>query len=259
MKSKLHLTALQISLCWESPLKNRAAIEQHLQKVDFSTDLILLPEMFTSGFTMNPEQVAESMDGPTIEWMKSWAKKLNAAIGGSLVIQEGSLYYNRFVLVTPTAELMQYDKKHTFTLSGEHHAYQTGEGLGLFEFQGWKICLRICYDLRFPVWSRNTQDYDLLLFVANWPRPRIKAWDVLLQARAIENLAYVVGVNRVGTDENGHQYPGHSAVYNPLGQCISGGLSEEESLIKAELHYLDLQHHRKHLRFLEDRDNFHLY
>jgi len=259
MKSKLHLTALQIPLFWEAPIKNRAHIDQHLKKVNSNTDLVVLPEMFTSGFTMNPKAVAEPMGGSTMQWMQSWAIKMNSALGGSLVIQEGDQYYNRFVLVTPSEEVMYYDKRHTFTLVGEHLLYKSGSKEGIFEYLGWKICLRICYDLRFPVWSRNTQDYDLLLFVANWPKPRIHAWDTLLQARAIENMAYVAGVNRIGLDEKDNDYPGHTAVYDALGQIISGKRSGVESLITAELDYLELQEHRKRLRFLEDRDNFDLY
>jgi predicted amidohydrolase len=259
MKSKLHLTALQIPLFWESPLENRAYIDQQLKKIVNPTDLVLLPEMFSSGFTMNPEAVAEPMGGPSMQWMQTWATKLNAILGGSLVIQEGAYFYNRFIMVTPTEEVMYYDKRHTFTLAGEHKAYRAGENEGIFDYQGWKICLRICYDLRFPVWSRNTQEYDLLLYVANWPKPRINAWDTLLKARAIENLSYVVGVNRIGKDEKDNEYTGHTAVYDPLGLCISGGPSAIESLVTAELDYLELQAQRKRLRFLEDRDNFDLY
>jgi predicted amidohydrolase len=154
---------------------------------------------------------------------------------------------------------MIYDKRHTFTLAGEHIAYQSGIKDGIVEYLGWKICLRICYDLRFPVWSRNTHNYDLLIYVANWPKPRIQAWDTLLQARAIENLSYVVGVNRIGEDEKEHQYPGHSAIYDALGNSLSGKISSEQKLITAELDYLELQEHRKRLRFLEDQDSFHLY
>jgi len=259
MKSKFHITALQIPLFWEAPLDNRAFIDQHLQRIQTPTDLILLPEMFTSGFTMNPEIVAESMDGASILWMQAWSTKLNAAVGGSLIIQEGAYFYNRFIFVTPSEEVVYYDKRHTFTLAGEHKAYRAGTNDGIFEYQGWKICLRICYDLRFTVWSRNTQDYDLLLFVANWPKPRIHAWDILLPARAIENLSYVVGVNRVGRDEKDKEYPGHTAVYDALGHCISGKPSTVETQITAELDYLELQGHRKRLRFLEDQDNFDLY
>lgn len=259
MKSKLHITALQLSLFWEAPLENRAYIDQQFQKIQSPTDLILLPEMFTSGFTMNPEAIAEPMDGYSMKWLQAWSTKLNAAIGGSLVIQEGAYYYNRFVFVTPSEKIMYYDKRHTFTLAGEHQAYRAGSNDGLFEYQGWKICLRICYDLRFPVWSRNTHDYDLLLYVANWPKPRIHAWDTLLKARAIENLSYVVGVNRIGQDEKGHEYPGHTAVYDALGHSISDKPSAAETSIEVELDYLELQGHRKRLRFLEDRDNFDLY
>ena len=154
---------------------------------------------------------------------------------------------------------MQYDKRQTFTLAGEHKTFRAGSNEGIFEYEGWKICLRICYDLRFPVWSRNTQDYDVLFYVANWPKPRIHAWDTLLKARAIENLSYVVGVNRIGEDEKGHLYPGHSAVYDPLGNSVSGKISAVETLVTAELDYLELQAHRKRLRFLEDRDDFDLY
>ena len=259
MKSKLQLTALQIPLFWESPLKNRAYIERKFQSIKASTDLVLLPEMFTTGFTMTPETIAEPMGGPSMQWMQTWAIKLNAAIGGSLVIYEEGYYYNRFVIVTPSGDVMHYDKRHTFTLAGEHKTFRAGSNEGIFEYEGWKICLRICYDLRFPVWSRNTQDYDVLFYVANWPKPRIHAWDTLLQARAIENLSYVVGVNRIGEDEKGHLYPGHSAVYDPLGNSVSGKISAVETLVTAELDYLELQAHRKRLRFLEDRDDFDLY
>ena len=220
MKSKLHLTALQIPLFWESPLENRAYIDQQLKKIANPTDLVLLPEMFSSGFTTNPEAVAEPMGGQSMQWMQTWATKLNAVMGGSLVIQEGAYFYNRFIMVTPTEKVMYYDKRHTFTLAGEHKVYRAGENEGIFDYQGWKICLRICYDLRFPVWSRNTQDYDLLLYVANWPKPRVNAWDILLKARAIQNLSYVVGVNRIGKDEKENEYTGHTAVYDPLGLCI---------------------------------------
>ena len=259
MKSKLHITALQISLFWEDPLKNRLNIEEQFRNINFSTDLILLPEMFTTGFTMNSKSVAESMGGPSMQWMQSWAQKLKAAVGGTLAIQEGSFFFNRFIIVTPTEEVMIYDKRHTFTLAGEHIAYQSGIKNGIVEYLGWKICLRICYDLRFPVWSRNTHNYDLLIYVANWPKPRIQAWDTLLKARAIENLSYVVGVNRIGEDEKEHQYPGHSAIYDALGNSLSGKISSEQKLITAELDYLELQEHRKRLRFLEDQDSFHLY
>jgi omega-amidase len=259
MNSKFAIGLIQLPLYWESPEKNRKAIEGYLERLKQPLDLVLLPEMFTSGFTMHPQTVAESMEGPTILWMQNWAKQINAALGGSLAIKEGALFYNRFVIATPSGALYFYDKRHTFTLAGEDKVYKKGTHNGLFKYKGWTLCMRICYDLRFPVWSRNTHNYDILLYVANWPKPRIKAWDTLLQARAIENLSYVVGVNRIGSDANKHSYPGHSAVYDPLGNQLSPACSSEEGIIRAELDFQYLQAQRKQLRFLEDQDSFELY
>jgi len=259
MKAKLKITALQLPLFWENAVKNRAYIDRHFNALSPETDIVLLPELFSSGFTMNVHSVSESMKGTTIQWMQSWATQLDLVLGGSLVIEEEGKFFNRFVMVGPEGLLAHYDKRHTFTLAGEDKAYTSGTNSGLFEYKGWQICLRICYDLRFPVWNRNTTDYDLLIFVANWPSPRINAWDTLLQARAIENMSFVVGVNRVGTDEKGLDYPGHSAIYNPLGKLITEKISAKEEALTADLDYLELQALRKQLRFLEDRDNFDLY
>ncbi|MBT5975334.1 MAG: amidohydrolase [Flavobacteriaceae bacterium] len=259
MKPDLHITALQVPLVWEETIQNREFITKQLHKFSEKTDLVLLPEMFTSGFTMNPEAVAETMKGDTILWMKEWATKLGSAIGGSLVIKEGNKFYNRFIFISPEGEVNYYDKRHPFTLAGEHLVYSSGFEEGIIEYKGWKICLRICYDLRFPVWSRNTHNYDVLIYVANWPKPRINAWDVLLQARAIENMSYVFGVNRIGGDEKGHIYPGRTAAYDGLGNCISEASVVSEFIINAKLNYLKLQELRKKLRFLEDRDNFEMY
>jgi len=258
MQIKLQITALQIPIFWEAPALNRKSIDENLTKLH-DTDIVLLPEMFTSGFTMNPSTVAESMDGPTIKWMKSWAYSLDAAVGGSIVIEKDGTYLNRFLWVTPSGKCSFYDKHHTFKLAGEYKVYQRGNDDGIIIFKGWKICLRICYDLRFPVWSRNTQDYDLLIYVANWPKPRISAWDTLLKARAIENMSYVVGVNRCGEDSKGNDYPGNSAIYDALGDCISGDLSSGTKNISTSINYQELKAHRKKLSFLEDRDNFDLY
>ena len=155
--------------------------------------------------------------------------------------------------------VIYYDKRHTFTLAGEDKIYESGTNSGLFEYQGWKICLRICYDLRFPVWSRNTEDYDLLLFVANWPNQRINAWDTLLKARAIENICYVAGVNRIGTDGEEINYSGHSAIFGPFGNSLASNSYSKEIAIKAELNYKELQMIRKKLPFLDDRDSFEIY
>ena len=258
MKAKLNVTALQIPLFWENAGKNRAYIDRHFDRLNPAADIVLLPELFSTGFTMNSHLVSEPMNGITIQWMQSWAAQWDVLLGGSLVIEEEGKFFNRFVMVGPNGPVALYDKRHTFTLAGEDKAYSAGTNSGLFEYKGWKICLRICYDLRFPVWNRNTTNYDLLIFVANWPAPRINAWDTLLQARAIENMCFVAGVNRIGSDEKGLEYPGHTAIYDPLGKLVSGTVSSEEESVTAELDYLELQAHRKQLRFLEDRDNFDL-
>lgn len=258
MRTPLKVSLFQIPLIWETPISNRKAIESLFLKTESNTDLILLPEMFTSGFTMEPKKVAEPMDGPTVAWMELLAQEHQVAVGGSLVIQEGDHYYNRFLFVTSDGEIQYYDKRHTFTLAGEHKAYKAGENDGLIQYKGWKICLRVCYDLRFPVWSRNTSDYDVLIYVANWPKPRIHAWDTLLKARAIENMAYCIGVNCVGTDPNGNQYPGHSAIYDTLGNLITDKISQKTIVLKASIDYEALKVQRRYLPFLKDRDAFNL-
>ena len=259
MISKLNIVAIQTPVFWENASKNRHFTDKKLRKLETKVDIVLLPEMFTTGFTMNSEKAAEDMHGPTIQWMQDWAEKLGILFGGSLVIRSKGKIYNRFVMVGNKGVLAHYDKRHTFTLAGEDKFYAKGTNHGLFKYKGWKICLRICYDLRFPVWSRNIKNYDLLIYVANWPAERINAWDTLLQARAIENMCYVVGVNRVGTDYNELVYPGHSAIYDPLGEVLAGGISNNEENFKAELNFLELQEYRKQLNFLGDRDNFDLY
>ncbi len=258
MTSNLKISLIQLPLFWENALKNRAYIEKHLNSLDKNSNIVLLPEMFNSGFTMNARKVSETMTGPSILWMKSWAEKLNTILGGSLAIKEGENFYNRFVIVSSEGVIARYDKRHTFTLAEENKSYTSGNDLGLFKYQGWKICLRICYDLRFPVWSRNTTDYDLLIFVANWPVDRISAWDTLLRARAIENMCYVVGVNRTGKDFNGLNYPGHSSIYDPMGELITPENFIKEGVVEAILDYSELEGCRKQFRFLEDRDNFDL-
>ncbi len=211
MKNILKITIIQSELVWENSAQNRQVFLEKIKSISEVVDLIILPEMFTTGFTMNPEKVAETMDGETIHWLKYLAKEKNTAITGSLIIKEGNKYYNRLVFVHPTGEIKTYDKRHTFTLAGEDKIYTAGNKKLIVAYKGWKICPMICYDLRFPVWSRNTDDYNLLIYVANWPKPRITAWSTLLKARAIENMSYVVGVNRIGADDNGHEYSGNSA------------------------------------------------
>ena len=251
---ELRLALVQTPLVWENPKANRELLARKFQGLNGKVDLIILPEMFTTGFTMNPENIPAE-EGPTsVEWMAAIAKKYDAGIMGSLVFCEKDKYYNRLFLVAPDGVLAHYDKRHTFTLAGEHHKYIAGSDKVVCEFRGFRICPQICYDLRFPVWSRNTEDYDLLIYVANWPAPRISAWDALLKARAIENMAYCVGVNRVGKDPNGNSYSGHSTVYDCLGEQVAN--SEKEEIIYATLSKEHIQENRQNLQFLSDRDSF---
>ena len=175
-----------------------------------------------------------------------------------MVILEDSTYYNRCVFVEPDGEISTYDKRHTFTLAGEHKVYKAGIEKIIIDFKGWRICPLVCYDLRFPVWARNTDNYDLLIYVANWPKPRINAWDALLKARAIENMSYCIGVNRVGLDANNYEYPGHSACYNVLGERIDNIPEKKEDIQVVTLNKSDIEHYRNKLNFLNDKDNFNL-
>ena len=255
MKTELNVALIQTDLLWERPQANRKQIETYFEQLASNTDVVFLPEMFSTGFTMRPELVAESMSGVTIQWMKQWSEKLQVAVAGSIAIEEEGKFYNRFVWVNVDGSIHHYDKRHRYTPAGEDLAYQAGETDGIIDFKGWKVCLRICYDLRFPVWSRNTSDYDLLVFVANWPAPRIHAWDTLLQARAIENMSFTLGVNRIGSDANDNIYPGHSAAYDPLGVCL-GTAENKPGLTQVTLNKNDQEAIRTQLNFLNDRDSF---
>ncbi len=247
---------VQTTLHWEQPEINRAHIANLISEKASEADLVVLPEMFTSGFTMNPKLVAETMQGDTIKWMRKLSQQYQTAITGSLVILENGHYYNRLVFVHPNGDIDQYDKRHTFTLAREHENYTAGTQQVIINYMGWRICPLICYDLRFPVWSRNTQNYDILLYVANWPEPRVNAWDALLKARAIENMAYCIGVNRVGKDGNDHNYVGHSGVYDVLGHKIDKLILESENVALVTLEKEHVQSTRAKLRFLDDRDGF---
>ena len=251
----MKIALVQAPLLWENPKQNRNYFEEKINSISETIDLIVLPEMFTSGFTMNPKSVAESMQGETVSWLQVLAKAKNSAITGSLVIEENGNFYNRLVFVFPSGEIKTYDKKHLFTLAGEDKKYTSGTQKMLFEYQGFKICPLICYDLRFPVFARNTEDYDLLIYVANWPKPRINAWDALLKARAIENMCYTIGVNRIGEDPNQHHYPGHSQVIDFLGNYLIEP-QENEGVFVTTLNKKTLVETRQKFGFLNDRDAF---
>ncbi len=244
---------IQTQLHWENPSKNRKHFEQKIDSILENVDLIVLPEMFTSGFTMNPESVAETMDGKTIQLLKSLANAKNCAITGSLVISENNNFYNRMVFVFPDEKIDFYDKKHLFTLAGEDKIYISGNQKKIVEFRNFKICLQICYDLRFPTFARNKENYDILIYVANWPKTRINAWNILLKARAVENMCYTIGVNRIGADNNNLDYVGHSQVIDFLGNTLIEPQKEERIFITT-LNKIEMLDTRNKLGFLNDKD-----
>ncbi len=250
------VTLLQTDLIWENPEANRNSIAHQLSTIS-QTDLIVLPEMFTTGFTMNPKPFAEKMDGETVSWIQNLAAKYKCAIVGSVIIQEGEFYYNRMLFITKDGDVQYYNKRHLFTLAGEEKTYTKGEERVIVKYNGWRILLQICYDLRFPVFSRNNDDYDVAIYVANWPQSRIHAWKTLLQARAIENMAYVVGVNRIGIDGNNHEYSGDSCVIDPLGKQIMECKDLKGEFV-SELDKTILVETRSKFNFLNDRDEFNL-
>lgn len=254
MKEELRIALIQAPLFWENPEKNRTQFSEKIKEIPAEVDLIVLPEMFSSGFTMSPQNLPTKEGVATLEWMQKTAQEKKAALIGSIPYWENGSYFNRLFFVDPDGNPSHYDKRHTFTLAGEDKVYVAGKERLVVTYKGFKICPLICYDLRFPVWARNTVDYDVLVYVANWPKPRIAAWDTLLKARAIENMSYCIGVNRVGTDNSGHEYSGHSAVYDCLGEQIL--FSEKEEIGYAILRKNHLVETRGKLRFLEDRDNF---
>ena len=258
MQEKLLVTIIQADLAWEDAVENRRLFSEKIKNISENTELIILPEMFSTGFSMNAEQLSEKTNGITLNWMISEAKKCNSAITGSIIVLENGNFYNRLYFVKPDGSFEHYDKKHTFTLAGEHKTYTAGNNRLLVEYKGWKICPLICYDLRFPIWARNTNDYDVLIYVANWPDKRVNAWDTLLKARAIENMSYCIGVNRTGFDGNDHKYTGHSAIYDVLGNQISTADFESEFTQTIVLEKSHISKNREHLQFLNDRDNFNL-
>ena len=217
----LTVSLIQTELAWEDVSANLIMFEERLSAIDKSTDLIILPEMFASGFTMNASKVAQSMDGAAVQWLRTRARRSEAVVAGSLVIEEKGRYFNRLVWAQPDGDLVTYDKRHLFRMSGEEKVYHAGDCLVTVELHGWKIRPFICYDLRFPLWTRNwSNGYDVALFVANWPARRSAHWQMLLRARAVENQSYVIGVNRVGVDGNDVVYSGDSMIIDPAGRDL---------------------------------------
>lgn len=254
----LHIAIFQMDLVWENRPANMSKIDHLLQKVSDSTDIVFLPEMFTTGFSMKVNELAEPMDGPTMQWLRRHSREKNMAICGSLIIQENNHYYNRLVFVQPDGQVLHYDKRHLFTMGDEEKHYHKGLQRLIVNYKGWRICPLICYDLRFPVWSRNHDAYDLLVYAANWPRQRDEVWNTLLKARAIENQAYVAGINRVGKDGQQIHYSGHSQILDAKGICLANTETEKEAIIQAALSYTELQRFRSVFPVLKDGDTFYL-
>ena len=253
----MKIALIQSPLIWENPTANRKHFDEKINAITEKVDLIVLPEMFTTGFTMNTKAVSETMKGETIKWLQQLTKVKNSAITASLIIEENNNYYNRLVFVFPSGEIQYYDKRHLFTLAGEDKVYTSGKEKLIVDYLGWKICPLVCYDLRFPVFARNIENYDVLIYVANWPKIRINAWDILLKARAVENMCYTIGVNRIGVDDNKFEYVGHSQAVDFLGNSVLVP-QEIEGVFIVELNKEKLLETRNKLGFLNDMDSFEL-
>lgn len=253
MSTFLNISSIQYDIAWENTAKNKEFLTELITKA-IKADVYVLPETFTTGFSVKFE-MAETMEGLSVNWMKKMASEKKAAIMGSLIIKEGSSVYNRMVFVTPDKKIQTYDKLHLFNYGDEGKCFTSGKGSVIFEYLNWKIKPIICYDLRFPVSIRNTENYDILICVANWPKARVEAWDTLLKARAIENQCYVVGVNRIGKDGNNLEYPGHSNSYDPLGKAL-GEFNNAEIISDFIMDKNKIKITRENFPFLNDRDQF---
>ncbi len=255
--STLNVSLVQTRTHWHDPQANRAMFDIWLQEVPEDSQLVVLPEMFSTGFTMASREVAETMQGETVRWLIDRARSLGKTLCGSLVVEEGGRCYNRLVWAPPDGRLHTYDKRHLFRMAGETEHYAPGSRRVIVQLQGFRVCLAVCYDLRFPVWLRNRDDYDLLLVVANWPAARLAAWDTLLRARALENLAYVVGVNVLGTDGAGVVYEGGSAVYDGEGRALLAP-SAKSGVVSTRLDLRALAEYRAAFPAWRDADRFEL-
>ena len=265
--STLTITIIQSDLKWEDKAFNLQQLEEKIKAITQRTQLVVLPEMFNTGFSMNAANLAEGMDGESLQWMSRVSKEQKIILTGSLIIAEEKQFFNRMVWMMPNGQMGYYDKRHLFAFAGEDKHYTPGSKRVIASVNGWKVNLQVCYDLRFPVWSRQqlgdaasgtAAEYDLLLYVANWPARRSLAWKTLLCARAIENQCYVVGVNRIGNDAHGNYHSGDSMVLNPLGEVLYH-CADREDIHTITLNMEDLNNTRKALPFLRDADSFTLH
>ena len=253
----LRVSLIQSNIIWENVDVNLAHFSKKINQVKGQTDLIVLPEMFSTGFSMNPKSIAEPMNGKTMTWLMNQAISADAVVTGSFIATENGQYFNRLIWMQPDGQYSTYDKKHLFTLAKEHESYTAGTERLLVDYKGWKICPLICYDLRFPIWSRNNVGYDLLIYMASWPTPRINAWTSLLTGRAIENQVYTIGVNRIGEDKNQLNYSGASSVVDYTGKSLYCTYDQED-VFTTELNFEKQKTFRQKLNFLADQDEFNL-
>jgi predicted amidohydrolase len=253
----MKISLIQSNLHWGDRQKNLCDFEQKLAVLTGTTDLAVLPEMFSTAFIVDKPELAETMNGETVFFIKKWAKNFGFAIAGSFFAKENDKYYNRAFFATPDGAISFADKRHTFSLGGENNFIQKGNKKLIVNYSGINICVLVCYDIRFPVWARNVNnEYDLLIFTANFPDKRINVWDTLLPARAIENQAFVCGVNRIGTDANGYTHTGHSAIFDFTGKPFAACADNAETTITAEINIKDLQQFRTKFAFWQDADKF---
>ena len=259
MAEDLRISMIQSHIIWEDKEENLSYFGELLRRVSGRTDLAVLPETFSTGFSMNVEALADPMDGTTVATIKGWAERYKMAVAGSFIAREERKYYNRAFFVTPDGKARYYDKRHLFRMAGEDRHFSAGDKPLVVRYKDWNICLQVCYDLRFPVWSRNVNNaYDLLIYVANWPEARKKAWKVLLQARAIENMAYVCGVNRVGVDGKGFAFRGDSMIYDARGKKLADAGKRDETTRTCVLSKTDLEAFRTKFPAWKDADAFQL-
>ncbi len=256
IKDNLRITLAQVNLIWENPEQNRKDLEVKIREQIGKSDLVILPETFTTGFSMRTFDLAEPMDGSTITWLLNLSQATGIALGGSLLIEDNGLYYNRFVFVTPLGEISHYDKRHLFSIGGESISITAGHQKLIINYLGWRIAFYICYDIRFPVWCRNVNDTDLMIFTANWPASRNEVWKTLLRARALENQVYVAGVNRIGKDGNDISYVGESQIINPRGEVLMETNSANEEFLSYEISKTELNNFREKFPVANDADRF---
>lgn len=257
---QLRIALVQTDLFWKDKVANLAMLEEKIWEIEDDIDLLILPEMFPTGFSMDAPALAEPMNLLVTKWMKQMASQLKCTVTGSVIISENQNYFNRLLWVSPNGNVSSYDKRHLFRMADEEKVFSPGENIPIFELKGWKICPQVCYDLRFPIWSRNRAvqgklAYDVIFYIASWPAARVSAWDALLPARAIENLAYAIGVNRVGVDGNAVSYNGHSAAYDFKGSKLID-LEDREIIQVVKLDASELEAYREKFPAWMDSDSF---